>query len=160
LKIEIVKKDRISAFVGIRVSDVMSNFENSISQAFLELAARLDEIRNLKNPNVSFGITPPNYKGNPGKLDFYCCYEVSRIGNVPHGMVHIHILPRLYAVTHYVGPASQTVTAYDFTSVWWRENGYTYDDIDYYFERYDEKTKIENDDPDNEIQIFCPVKRG
>jgi predicted transcriptional regulator YdeE len=158
MKIQIVETDRISAYVGIRVTDVMSNFGNSIKHAFLELAARRGEISNLKNPNVNFGITPPNYKGNMGKLDFYCCYEVDPIGNVPHGMVHIHLLPRLYSVTHYAGPASRAVTAYDFTSSWLRENGFVYDDVDYYFERYDEKTRIENDDTDNEIQIYCPVK--
>jgi predicted transcriptional regulator YdeE len=39
------------------------------------------------------------------------------------------------------------------------ENGYTYDDVAYYFERYDEKTIIEDDNDKNEIKIYCPVKK-
>jgi predicted transcriptional regulator YdeE len=159
MKIEIVQTDQITAYVGIRATDYMSNFGNSIKPTFSELAARRDEIKNVINPNVKYGITPPNYKGNERPLDFYCCYQVSAIANVPYGMIHIHLLPRLYSVTHYMGPASQAGTAYDFTSAWYRDNGYTYDDVDYYLERYDEKTRMENDDPDNEIQIYCPLKR-
>jgi predicted transcriptional regulator YdeE len=73
-------------------------------------------------------------------VDFYCCYEVKLISKLPHGMVHIRLLPRAYTLTHFVGPISQTESAYDYTSKWMIENGYTYDDVSNYFETYDEKT--------------------
>ncbi|MDQ0917023.1 hypothetical protein [Paenibacillus sp. V4I5] len=79
--------------------------------------------------------------------------------NLPHGMVNIHLLPRIYSMTHYRGSASKTVTSYDYTTKWMNENGYINDDVSYYFERYDEKTIIESDDERNEIKIFCPVKK-
>ncbi|QYR24376.1 effector binding domain-containing protein [Paenibacillus sp. sptzw28] len=101
----------------------------------------------------------PNYKGNAGLLDFYCCYEVDPVANVPHGMVHIHLLPRMYSATHYKGPAGRTSTAYDYTSGWLQENGYSYDDIDYYFEKYDGKTIRDSEDQRNEVKIYCPVKK-
>jgi predicted transcriptional regulator YdeE len=47
----------------------------------------------------------------------------------------------------------------DYTTRWLLENGYTYDDVAYYFEKYDEKTIRESDDDQNEITIFCPVKK-
>jgi predicted transcriptional regulator YdeE len=108
---------------------------------------------------VTYGISPPNYKGNNGAVDFYCCFEVDPLENLPDGMVHVHLLPRIYSMTHYIGSTSKTVTAYDYTSQWLDENGYTYDNVAYYFERYDDKTLKESDDERNEITIFCPVKK-
>lgn len=67
--------------------------------------------------------------------------------------------PRTYSLTHYVGPISQTETAYHYTSRWMSENGYTFDDVAYYFERYDEKTIIDDDNEKNEIKIYCPIKK-
>lgn len=158
MEIKIVQTDNISAFVGVRASANMSNLENKIKIAYDELIRRQSEIKNIKNPNVTYGISPPNYKSNNGTVDFYCCFEVEPIENLPHGMVHIHLLPRTYSLTHYKGLASQTVTAYDFTTKWLNENGYTYDDTAYYFERYDEKTIRELNDEQYEMKIFCPIK--
>jgi predicted transcriptional regulator YdeE len=159
MEIEIVQTSSISTYVGVRASAHMSNLGESIGRAFEELIRRRNEIKNIKNPNVTYGISPPNYKGSTGTVDFYCCYEVDPLENLPHGMIHIHLLPRTYSMTHYRGPASKTVTAYDYTTKWMNENGYTYDDVSYYFERYDEKTIIESDDERNEVKIFCPVKK-
>jgi predicted transcriptional regulator YdeE len=74
-------------------------------------------------------------------------------------MVHIRLLPRAYTLTHFVGPISQTESAYDYTSKWMIENGYTYDDVSNYFETYDEKTIKKDDSEKNEIKIYCPVKK-
>ncbi|WP_028608399.1 GyrI-like domain-containing protein [Paenibacillus harenae] len=159
MKVEIIQTESITAYVGVRTSGHMIELGKSVTGAFDELVSRRHEIRHLKNANVTYGITPPNYKGNPGPVDFYCCYEVNPLANVPHGMVHIHLLPRLYSVTSYRGPASKTASAYDFTSRWLLENGYAYDDAAYYFERYDDRTRRETDDDRNEVTIYCPVKR-
>jgi predicted transcriptional regulator YdeE len=159
MNIEIIETKEITGYVGTRATAYYSNLEESISNAFEELTRRRDEILNIKDPNVMYGITPPNYKGNTGLVDFYCCYEVEPMTNLPHGMVHIHLLPRLYTLTHYIGPISQTESAYDYTSKWINGNGYTYDDVSYYFERYNEKTIIKDDNEKNEIRIYCPVKK-
>ncbi|MBP3963228.1 GyrI-like domain-containing protein [Paenibacillus lignilyticus] len=158
MKIEIIQTSTISSFVGVRASSLMSNLGNAVNQALHEVVRRSDEIGNIRNREVTYGITPPNYKGNDGLLDFYYCYEVEPLSNVPHGMVHLHLLPRVYSVTYYRGAASKLVTAYEFTSKWIAENGYEYDDVSYYFERYDEKTMRETDDVRNEITIYCPIK--
>lgn len=159
MDVEIVETKEISTYVGIRATAFFSNLGESIHHAFVELSNRRDEIRHIKNPNVTYGITPPNYKGNDRPVDFYCCYEVDPMINLPHGMVHIHLLPRLYTLTHYRGPISRTERAYDYTSKWLNENGYAYDDVDYYFEKYDEKTLLKDDNEKNEIKIYCPVKK-
>ncbi|WP_169091659.1 GyrI-like domain-containing protein [Paenibacillus sp. PL91] len=159
MDIQIVQTSNISAFVGVRASANMSNLGECIEHAFKELKRRRNEIKNIKNPNVTFGISPPNYKGSTGVVDFYCCFEVEPLENLPHGMVHIHLLPRTYSMTHYIGPASKTVTAYNYTTKWIKENGFINDDVSYYFERYDEKAIRESDDDGNEIKIFCPVKK-
>jgi predicted transcriptional regulator YdeE len=159
MKVEIIQTSNITAFVGVRASGNMSELGESIKDAFDELVRRQHEIKHIKNPKVTYGITPPNYKGNNGAVDFYCCYEVDPLAILPHGMIHIHILPRTYSMTNYRGSVSKTVTAYDYTSRWLLENGYTYDDVAYYFEKYDEKTIRESDDEQNEIIIFCPVKQ-
>jgi len=159
MKVEIVETKKIMTFVGIRATEYFSELGNGVNRAFTELVNRKDEIRHIKNPIATYGITPPNYKGNPGQVDFYCCYEVEPIANVPHGMVHLHVLPRLYSLTSYAGPISKTGTAYDFTSKWMNENGYAYDDVEYYFEKYDGRTIRDHDDDRNEIKIYCPVKK-
>lgn len=159
MNIEIVHTDTITAFVGVRAESTMAELGFHVKRAFDELVERRHEIKNIKNPKVSYGITPPNYKGNNGPVDFYCCYEVEPLANVPHGMVHIHLLPRMYSITHYIGAASESFTAYDFTSQWLLENGYSYDDIDYYFERYDEKSAVGADQEQTEVKIYCPVKK-
>ncbi|WP_027087890.1 GyrI-like domain-containing protein [Cohnella panacarvi] len=159
MRVEIIQTSQITSFVGIRAISLMSELGDNVSHAFKELEERKKEIKNVTNLEVTYGISPPNYKGNKGLLDFYCCYEVDPITNLPHEMIHIQILPRLYSVTNYKGPASKTYTAYDFTSNWLKENGYEYDDVSYYFEKYDEKTIRENDDDRNEITIYCPIKK-
>ncbi len=63
----------------------MAELGNNVKRAFAELAERRYEVKNIKNPLVTYGITPPNYKGNNGQVDFYCCYEVEPLANVPHG---------------------------------------------------------------------------
>ncbi|SDX50348.1 GyrI-like domain-containing protein [Paenibacillus sp. CF384] len=159
MKIEIVQTNAIASYVGVRASSLMTNLGSAVSSALQEVVERSNEIANIRNREVTYGITPPNYKGNDGLLDFYCCYEVEPLANVPQGMVHLHLLPRLYSVTYYRGAASKLVTAYDFTSQWLAENGYEYDDVSYYLERYDEKTTRETDDERNEIAIYCPIKK-
>ncbi|WP_219836965.1 GyrI-like domain-containing protein [Paenibacillus sp. R14(2021)] len=159
MKIEILQTNEISTFVGIRTNSVMTDLGIAVNHTFKELTERKSEIRNIKNHQVTYGITPPNYKGNNGLLDFYCCFEVKQITNLPHGMVHIQILPRLYSVTYFIGASRKTYMAYDFTSRWLQENGYEYDDVSYYFEKYDEKTIREIDDDKNEITIYCPIKK-
>ncbi|MCR8644793.1 GyrI-like domain-containing protein [Paenibacillus sp. N1-5-1-14] len=159
MHIEIIDTEEITTYVGIRATANFFNMGESVNQAFMELERRKDEIRHITNPTVTYGITPPNYKGNTRVIDFYCCYEVEPMLNLPHGMVHIHLLPRLYSLTHYVGPSSLTGTAYDYTSKWLSENGYAYDDVAYYFERYDELTIRDNDTVKNEVNIYCPVKK-
>lgn len=159
MKLEIVTTKSITTYVGIRATAYFSNLGKSVNHAFMELTRRKDEILNIKDPSVTYGITPPNFKGNTGLVDFYCCYEVEPMSNLPHGMIHIHLLPRNYSLTHYVGPISQTQRAYGYTSKWINENGYTYDDIAYYLESYDDKTIIENDNEKNEIKIYCPIRK-
>ncbi|MDQ0112362.1 putative transcriptional regulator YdeE [Paenibacillus harenae] len=159
MKVELIETTEITSYVGIRAHSTMTNLGSAVHSAFQQLTKRRDEINNVVDRKVTYGITPPNYKGNDGMLDFYCCYEVKSLTGLPHGMVHIHLLPRLYSVTHYKGPASRSSSAYDFTSKWLSDHGYTYDDVSYYFERYDEMTVIENDDESNQIAIYCPIKK-
>ncbi|MBD3922491.1 GyrI-like domain-containing protein [Paenibacillus sp. PR3] len=159
MRVEIVETERISTYIGVRACAYFSDLGAAVGRAFDELISRSDEIKNIRNTNVTYGITPPNYKGNNGVVDFYSCYEVDPIESLPHGMVHLHLLPRVYAMTHYKGPASQTGNAYDFTTQWLKDNGYEYDDVAYYLERYDEKTVVGSDDDRSEMQIWTPVKK-
>lgn len=159
MKVELIQTDQMTTCVGIRAVSLMSELGDQVSSAFAQLAARKHEIQTIKNPETTYGITPPNYKGNDGPLDFYCCYEVDPLISLPQGMTLLHIPPRAYAATTYQGPASQTYTAYDFTTNWLRENGYAYDDVSYYYEKYDAKTIRANDDARNEMTIYCPVKK-
>jgi len=92
-------------------------------------------------------------------LDFYVCFEVEPFVHLPQGMVHIEISPRQYARTKYRGSGAESYKAYDFTTQWIKEHGYSYDDISYYFEVYNQRTKmLAPDDIENEIQIYSPVK--
>lgn len=159
MEVEIIETTAITSYVGVRATEKFANLGLSVRHAFQELLRRREEILNIKNPQVTYGITPPNYKTSKGFVDFYCCYEVGPVANVPPEMVLIRILPRTFSRTHYIGPASKTGSAYDYTSKWLKENGCTYDDVEYYFERYDEKSIFDRDDERSEVVIYCPVKR-
>ena len=159
MKVEIIETSTITTYVGVRANGFMSELGQGVSDAFAELARRRSEIANIARPNMTYGITPPNYKGNSGLLDFYCCYEVEPLTRLPHGMIHIQLLPRVYAKTHYIGPKSRTASAYDYTTTWLNENGYMYDDVSYYYEAYDERKRNDKDGENSEVIIYCPVKR-
>jgi predicted transcriptional regulator YdeE len=159
LEVEIIETTAITTYVGVRATEQFANLGSSVQRAFQELLRRREEILHIKNPQVTYGITPPNYKMSKGPVDFFCCYEVEPIANVPPEMVLIRILPRTFSRTHYIGPASKTGSAYDYTTKWLKENGYAYDDVEYYFEKYDEKTIFDRDDESSEVLIYCPVKR-
>lgn len=159
MKIEIIETLAITTYVGIRANATMTDLGKGVSDAFSELSSRRDEIANIARANMTYGITPPNYKGNNGLLDFYCCYEVEPFTHLPHGMIHIQLLPRVYSKTHYIGPISKTASAYDFTTKWLNENGYMYDDVSYYYEEYDEQKNKDKDSENSEVLIYCPVKR-
>ncbi|QJD83215.1 GyrI-like domain-containing protein [Cohnella herbarum] len=158
MKIEIVQTSAITSYIGVRASGTMATLEAPVRDAFHELISRREEIKNIINQEITYGITPPNYKSSNGMLDFYCCYEVSQIGNLPPGMVHIHLLPRTYSLTHYRGPSSSNYLAYDFTTKWLEENGYEYDDTAYYLEKYEESRLKDADDESNDVMIYCPIK--
>lgn len=158
MKIEVVEVSGFTA-VGIRVTDYMSNLGIGVRDAWIRLQDRKQEIKNIKDSSITLGISPPNYKGNNGMLDFYVCFGVEPFVHLPQGMVHIEISPRLYVQTSYKGSGAESYKAYDFTTQWIKEHGYSYDDISYYFEVYNQRTKmLDPNDTDNEIQIFCPVK--
>ena len=61
MEIEIVQTSNIPAFVGVRASANMSNLGEKSECAFDELIRRRNEIKNIKNPNVTYGKSPPNY---------------------------------------------------------------------------------------------------
>lgn len=159
MKLEKVERFKV---VGIRIIDEMENLNTRIQQAGKELRERIHEIRGVKNPDVLYGISPPNYKGNPGPLDFYVCIEVDPFENLPHGMVNITIDPQLYAVCDCSHSMNEKGNAYDFTSSWMKENQYDYLDAAYYFEVYDLSggTNLEDlNDINNRMKVYSPVQK-
>ncbi|HEU5138697.1 MAG TPA: GyrI-like domain-containing protein [Bacillales bacterium] len=162
MRLEPVERFKV---VGIRIIDEMENLNARIQQAARELQERMHEIRGVRNPDVLYGISPPNYKGNPGPLDFYVCVEVDPFENLPYGMVNITIDPELYAVCTYEKDSMNNKgNAYDFTTTWLQEKGYEYFDAAYYFEVYNvngEWTNLEDlDNTHNRIKVYSPVRKG
>jgi predicted transcriptional regulator YdeE/catechol 2,3-dioxygenase-like lactoylglutathione lyase family enzyme len=127
----------------------------AVAEARRELQLRMTEIAHIRNAHMMYGISPPNYKGNPGPLDFYVCVAVERLTGLPPGMVHLRLEPQLYAVVTYQGPTELGYQAYDFTSQWLRDNGYEYDDTEYYYETYEETA---NADGVTEKWVYSPIK--
>lgn len=147
--------------VGIRITDQMENLDRRIPETWQELQRRMGEIRGIKNAAVTYGISPPNYKGNPGPVDFYDCVAVEPFENLPHGMVHLTVDRQTYACCDYHGPMSRKVEAYDATSAWIRTNGHAYFEAAYYFEVYDQRTRLlDPDNPENWIGIGSPIRQN
>lgn len=148
------------AAVGVRVTvPVMDELGPAVLEARRLLRHRVHEIGLVRDAHTVYGISPPNYKGNPGPFDFYVCVEVERLERLPHGMVLLRLQPKLYAEVEYRGPLAEGYRAYDFTSRWLRENGYEYDDTEYYYEVYDERNnRLDYTDENGEMKVFSPVK--
>lgn len=157
--IRIVRRSGFTA-VGIRVTlPSMVELGAAVREAGTQLRQRMEEIGLVRDADTLYGISPPNYKGNPGPFDFYVCVEVERLEKLPHGMVHIRLQPQLYAEVEYKGPLKDGCRAYDFTSSWLRENSYEYDDTEYYYEIYGPRTNLSEDtDESGEMKVLCPVK--
>ncbi|MFK7697731.1 GyrI-like domain-containing protein [Paenibacillus sp. HJGM_3] len=146
--------------LGLRFTHNMSNLDACTIDAMGTLRDRLSSIPNVKRPDTMYGISPPNYKGNPGELDFYVCVEVEPIAAVPPGMVHIRIPERLYTRTVYRGAVNDREAAYSYTSAWLKERGYAYDDVEYYLEEYGPDTRMDATQEESSVMyIYCPVKR-
>jgi predicted transcriptional regulator YdeE len=144
--------------VGLRISNVMEGLEGDILRARQELNRRIDEIDRVKMQTITYGISPPNYKGNTGIVDFYVCVEVEPLLRLPHGMVNLTVDPQMYAVASYQGPMNRKVEAYDATSRWLADSGYTYATA-LYFERYDERTNMADDSSaDNAFDAYSPIR--
>lgn len=158
MQIQAVAREGFRA-VGIRVTDQMENLGQRLPEAWQELQRRMGEIRGVTNPAVTYGISPPNYKGNPGPVDFYVCVEVSPLENLPHGMVHLTVERQTYAYCDYRGPMGRSFEAYDATYAWMKQNGHAYFDAAYYLEVYDQQTNLlDHGNPDSRAGIYSPIR--
>lgn len=157
--IRIVMRPAFTA-VGLRVTvPRKEQLGTAVREAWRRLQERKREISLIRDGHITYGFSPPNYKGNPGPFDFYVAFEVERIERLPHGMVHLRLPARQYAEVEYRGQMNRAYEAYNRTTQWLKENGYEYDDTEYYYEVYDEQTQLlDSADTANGMKVLSPVK--
>lgn len=82
--------------------------------------------------------------------------EVDDEENIPEGMETLHLLPGLYAVFTYQGPAGEGARAFQYIfTEWLPGSGYEIDERPH-FELLG--AKYNNDDPNSEEEFYIPVR--
>lgn len=149
MKPKIVHKDEFKV-VGIPYYGDNSNGE--IPQIWGVFFKRINEIKNIVDPEISYGVCDPEVSED-GKFHYTVCVEVSSFEDVPEGMVTKTIPGGRYAVFTYNGPIEKISEFYRSIYKEWMPNlEYEVEfrpDFEYYDKRFCEK---------GELDIYVPIK--
>ncbi|MCB0021651.1 MAG: GyrI-like domain-containing protein [Caldilinea sp.] len=125
-----------------------------IPQLWGRFAPRMDEIPNLAEPHVSYGVMG-NYDTATSQFDYLAGCSVTTVGAMPEGMSRWDVPAQIYAVFETTIPAmGQTMDA--IYTHWLPTSGYRQVNS-MYFERYGETFSPE--DPASTLSIYIPVEK-
>lgn len=144
--------DRLAlALVGMQIET--KPMSPDIPALWPKFVARLDEIDNQREPNVSYGVMW-HAEGSMQVLHYLAAVSVTKPGRVPHGMTLLVLPPGKYASFSY--PLSGLAKGF----------GEIFNELlpasglvqvaGPYFERYDEAFDPGN--PDSKVEICLPVR--
>jgi predicted transcriptional regulator YdeE len=120
VEIQVVKKDAFSA-VGLRWEGTFAAAgEGEIRHVLAEMKRRLGEIAHKVNPDVILCAAKVN---RPDGFTAYLCAEVSKVEDLPEGMVRIEIPAFTYAKTEHL-PGENIQQTYAALYAWMEQEGY------------------------------------
>ncbi|MCG1023237.1 GyrI-like domain-containing protein [Sutcliffiella horikoshii] len=109
--------------VGYRVLCAGEKYANEIPQASKRLVNRLQEIKNVKNSELQYGVFIVDAK-NEQEDGYWVMVEVECFEDIPNEMVTIVIPSQKYATARYEGPNKGIFEAYEELHNWSAEQGY------------------------------------
>lgn len=130
------------------------NEHGEIGKVWQELFPRLREIRYMDtSKNVSYGVCSPNPEG---LIDYIAAFPVTRLSEIPEGMVGKEVPPQTYVVMESRGIEDIGPTYQRILHEWMPSSGYQpADGPD--FELYTDEFNPE--DPESVLYIYFPIQK-
>ena len=129
------------------------NENNEVPQLWGTFGTRRDEIKNVVNGYVAYGINA-NMDAETGEFDYVAGYEVSSAENVPEGMACFEVPGGEYAVFTTTLPKLGETFQYAYQT-WLPQSGYQHADGPD-FELYDEYFNPQ--DPESQLGIYIAIE--
>ena len=129
------------------------NENNEVPQLWGAFGARRDEIKNVVNGYVAYGISA-NMDAETGEFDYVAGFEVSNTENVPEGMVCFEVPGGRYAVFTTTLPKVGETFQYAYRT-WLPQSDYQpagSPDFELYGEYFDPR------DPKSEFSVYIPIQ--
>ncbi len=141
--------------VGMKCSTTLKN--NKIPQLWDEFLLRIHEIKNRSDDKVAMGISEFCKNPNDEEFTYFACVPVTRIDEIPEGMVIKTVPANKYVVVTHKGSLETLGNTYDFIyATWLPKSGHELAEADD-FEVYDERF-LGPEDEKSEIDIYIPIK--
>lgn len=140
--------------VGMRYFGKNQNQE--ISHLWEQANPRFGEIRNLAPKAEAYGICMNVPGAQPGEFEYVAGLEVTKVDDMPEGMVAREVPASKYAMFTHVGSLAELKATYDYIyQTWLPQSGYELTGgAD--FELYNEDFK--DFAPDSRFYIYVPIK--
>jgi AraC family transcriptional regulator len=129
------------------------NEQNEIPQMWQALGPRVPEIKHISNDKVAYGISD-NMDPATGEFDYIAGFEVSRVEDLPAGMVNWEVPEGRYALFTTTLPTLGQTFKHAYHE-WLPKSGYEHrpgPDFEIYDEEFDPG------DPGAEFDIYVPIK--
>ena len=148
----IVKKP---AFLVVGIPYFGKNENGEIPQMWNVFNSRYKEIKDVSDPSVCYGIG--SSMDETGAFEYVAAVPVSKIDELPEGMVVRMVAQQEYAVFVHVGNLDTLKKTYEsIYNDWLPDSGYELIPAAHEFELYDQDFKI--GDPDSKMYIYIPVQ--
>jgi AraC family transcriptional regulator len=142
-----------SAFVVVGPKYQGKNEQDEIAQMWRAFGPRMGEIKQVANPEVSYGVITSFDEGT-GEFEYIAGMEVDGVANLPEGMVSVDVPEQEYAVFTCTLPT--LVEAYQQAyGTWLPQSGRQRRDGPE-FELYDKEFDPQN--PSSPMYIYLPIK--
>ncbi|WP_339149276.1 MULTISPECIES: GyrI-like domain-containing protein [unclassified Sutcliffiella] len=128
MKLKMISEPKVKMFhelklVGYRVLCAGEKYADEIPQASIKLSTRLQEIKNVKNREIQYGVFIVDAK-NEREEGYWLMVEVEHFEDIPEEMVTLVIPSQKYAAAKYEGPNKGIFEAYEELHNWSAEQGY------------------------------------
>lgn len=152
---KIVFKEEFTV-VGMKCSTTLKN--NKIPQLWDEFLLRIHEIKNRSDDKITLGVSEFCKNPHDEEFTYFACVPVTKIDEIPEGMVAKTIPANYYAVVTHKGSLDTLGHVYDYVyDDWLPQSDYELaksDDFEVYDERF-----LGPEDENSEVDIYISINR-